>query len=281
MKRILPIALALLALAGCGEAPELRGAFYMGQGEDARGTSHKGQAPVDLSRYQLVVWNPGVDLEMIREAAPSAVHLAYVDIRWVAHAWGSPSSIFGRERAAFDSSAYWQDDAGAIVEVWPGTWELLYTVENADRKAEFILEQLQEWDGIYLDDCHAALPTRYATQLQAASGRDVGAISADFLVYRDRLVEQLRAGRREGLKLVGNVGWGVWLPTISRLRLDGVCAEEWWPADRAAMVDAFRAYDRRLCVSWEWNAGLDALPGIVRYRARYDSIDVWPEGWPE
>lgn len=293
-------AIVAVRLVACGsdvpDPPEgVRGAFFIGQLEDARGLSHQGQPVVDFNRYQLIVWSPSVPEAEAREAAPHAIHLAYTTLRSVP-TYGGAGSVWDRQRAKFDSSSYWRDGAGGIIELYPTHWELLYTEENARAKADYVLKNLAVWDGIYIDNCHAELPERYALTLAAVTGASTDAIMKDFKIYRDTFVHAVRAGLEDmgfewgappGRSLVANVGWGVWLPEIDGLPLDGVTCEEWWldgdegEANRVRMIEAFDGYDRRFCVSWEWNAGIHALPGIGRYRAKYDSIEVWPDVWPD
>lgn len=277
MRYLLTVLLAAF-LAGCaGTVPDpdptpLNPAFYMGQHPDTRGESYKGQPVEDMKQYGLIVWNPNVPVDDCRKVAPDAVHLGYCDVRWVPAppeegGWGSDASVFGAKRRAFPDDAYWYDEAGKRVSIWPNTWELRYTLENAARMAQFILDHYGEWDGVYFDDLHAALPNRYLEQLGVPL-EFWPLTQREFYAYRDAIVEQVRAGFPDA-KLVSNTGWNV--SAVAHLPLDGVCAEEWWPADRGRTLQSMVTdFDPTLCVAWEWDTTTEGVRwGKIRYRPRY------------
>ena len=236
----------------------LPGAYYMAQGPEQRGTGD------DLSACGLVVWNMDLDPAACRTAWPNAENLAYFNLRWIGP-YGADDSVYGKLRAWFpDDADYWTDATGARIGVWPGTEELKYTPATAQRMALFAVRFLGGWDGIYLDDLHAAdLAKSHLTAL-GVPAEDWERVRGDFRRYRDTFASTIRALLPASKLLVANVGNEA--AKVRHLGLDGVCCEEWWKADQAAFTAECGNYRAEFCVAWEWDAGKVARPGNIRYR---------------
>lgn len=263
------VLLALLVLAGCrDESGNFLPAFYLAQGPDVRGEA----GGEDLSQYGLVVGNTDLNAGELILAAPKAIVLAYWDSRWIAAppaegGWGGPGSVQDRKRAYFLENDYLRAPDGARLSVWPGTWELNYTKENAATLARAAANLVRGWHGIYLDDLHVALPDTVRRALGWEKGPSWQQLQSDWIVYRDALVEELRSYGFE--ILVGNVGppaGGVSMPEVN-----GFCMEEHWPEARGAFISHVvdPGVSPALCVAWEWDAGGVIRTGKIRYRKKY------------
>jgi hypothetical protein len=273
MRSPFPALAGIVTLVGCLSDPmdtprrdrmtppePLSDAFYMLQPEDLRGQSHQGLPPVDLGAYGLFVCNAGMDPDEVRAARPGAVVLGYANSHQVP-LWGT-SELWTSYRALFAEEDYWHDASGNRISTWTNTEELRYTPENAADLAAFLAARWAGWDGIYLDDVYGVLPANPVLNRLPVTSAEWVTVRAEWVAYRDALVTQLAAAY-PGL-IVGNVGNGG--QAVAHLPLDGLCAEEWWPAALPSILAEFARHHPSLCIAWEWDPGSTARKGDVRYR---------------
>jgi hypothetical protein len=273
MREPLPLALAVI-LAACSqpfdeagtaagadpEPEELLPAYYLVQPQDLQGLPTNGVPAPDLTQFGLLVCNAGLDPADVRVAAPQATVFAYVSSHFVA-LWGAGNPIHDAWRAAFDSTAFWVDGQGQRTSTWVNTEELLYTAENGLTLAGLVLEHLGGWDGIYVDDCWANLSPTIYSQLPVPQA-DWPLVEQDWDAFRESFLLTLRAGTPQ--LIVGNSGSSA--VELRHVGLDGFACEEWVPSERPIVLEEFKRYDPRYCVTWEWEALPLARAGDIRYR---------------
>jgi len=266
MKRLLLLAGAA-ALPACSQPfsegddgiPEPRAAYYMVQPQDLLGLPTDGVPAPDLTQYGFLVCNTGLDPERVRAAAPQATLFVYMSSHFVG-TWGPNSEILNALRATFDSTSFWVDSLGQRASTWENTEELLYTVENGEKLADFALEYLGGWDGIYIDDCWVNL-SPFLYQKLPVTQQDWPQVEQDWDAFFTTFLTRLRAGTPQ--LIVGNCGAGA--VALRDAGLDGFATEEWTPAQRPTVLDELPRYDPSLCVTWEWDAWPLARPGENRY----------------
>jgi len=239
---------------------EPRDAYYLVQPQDLLGNPTDGVPAPDLTQYGFLVCAAGLDPDDVRAAAPQATIFAYVSSHWIPD-WGPQSTYWNSLRAAFDSSSFWVDSLGNRASTWPNTEELLYTVENGAKLADFTLQNLAGYDGLYVDDCWGNLSPLIYSQLPVSQS-DWPQVEQDWDAYMDELLLTLRAGTSQ--LIVGNSGASV--VELRHVGLDGFASEEWLPDQRPIILEEFQRYDPSLCVTWEWDAWPLARPGDIRYR---------------
>jgi hypothetical protein len=282
------IMLGVLILAGaCDDVPEpdpkpepLLPGFGLAQHPDYQGKPWRDQVPVPLERFGFFTWNPSVDVEKVREAAPHAIHFAYIDPMWVAWKWAKNGNIWEMEHEIFpEDSLFWIEPDGARTEFADGTWELRYTVDNAVAKAQFWAQHLHQWDGIFIDELPADLAHYRVSGLPGAS-QDSARVERDYDVFRAVLISTLRASLPARMKLVANTGsWG--LEEIRELELDGIACEQMWRERRGLFIEECQRYDLSYCYAVNWNPrdsvmeGTQKLPRAHLWRNKLGTVRNW------
>ena len=240
---------------------EPRAAYYLVQAQDLRGEPTDGVPAPDLTQYGFLVCTIGLDPAAVRAVAPQATLFAYVSSHWVPFAWGQGDPIVMEWVATFDSSSFWVDSLGTRASTWAGTDELLYTVANGTKLADFVLQNLSGWDGIYVDDCWGDLSPIIYNKLPVPQS-EWPQVEQDWDAFQDAFLLRLRAGTSQ--LIVGNSNASI--ASRRHIGLDGFACEEWNPPQRPAVLEEFQRYDPSLCVTWEWDAFPLARPGDIRYR---------------
>lgn len=130
----------------------------------------------------------------------------------------------------------------------------------------------QGYDGVYLDEAWGEVP-RWVLLAMGAEGVEWEKFREEAAVQAETIVQTIRLAA-PGVIVSGNVGREP--EKAKRYGLDGITIEaghlEWEPGNRKRFVEAFREYDPRYCVSWDWDAGPAARRGVTRPEPAADGL---------
>lgn len=211
-----------------------------------------------LKHYQLLIVNPSIPMDEVAAAAPSAA--------WAPTLNCTAIPQYGREGGLFDSlrdrmsEHYLIDVDGQLVKDAYGDVEIDLTFDAYYDYAGWIVENLNQWPALYLDQCFSTASENWAARRDEV---DVDEFRCRWRHVRDYFLEMLKAGL-PSTTLIGNVGGGLVHGGGVPEPLDAFTLE--WGHVRSYVTELSRFASRPhpLNVAWCWEPAMsDQMDGVV------------------
>jgi hypothetical protein len=222
----------------------------------------------DLSQYELIVCNSGIDPDKIRAKVPrETLLIAHLNLCWLLN-YGSP--FYQKLEIAFNPSDF-------FTELIHGFRHFRPSLDVGARYAHFIANEMSKWDGIHWDHGNPSIP---GWRMPTVMKEEPAYWDIRFKAWRSYLFQLVNMETHPNFFQIGNTNsWD--------MDLDGVCLEEGGGFDqlgRAKIVRALGIYasqreiqkektNRLLNVAWFWGSRLD-LRGLALYGERLPASNL-------